>query len=179
MEITLTAGANIRSDIYYYIVFETANPLSADGPRPILSGAERGKNWSYYIRLYNGVFTEKVISNINSIDEEPDLFNSNSPRFYQAAYSNNTIYVNVFIDQFASATEPLSFNFITSLQPVTATQEAIPAIDYLGQPRISFTPYTGNNARESNYPQTSSHYVADPDYLAADITHWYLNVYEK
>jgi hypothetical protein len=179
MEITLKTAARVSDNYNYYIAFETANPLSPEGPRPVLSGAERGKNWSYYIRLNNRVFSEKIIANTQSIDEEPMLFNFSSPRYYQASFSSDTIFVALYLDQIDPTDNPISFNFITSELPLTPTTDFIPAIDYLIQPRITFTPFTGINASDSLYPLSSSHQVTAQGYQGADIIHWYVDVYER
>jgi len=179
MDITLKTAAPIADNFYYYIVFDTSNPLSEQGPLPNLSGAERGKNWSYYILLYNRVFSEKIITTPQSIDDQPVLFDFNSPRYYQANFSSDTIHLLLNLDPITTSGSPVAINFITSDTPLTPTMDYIPALDYLVEPRVAFTPLSGYIITDAMFQSSSNHTVSDRRYLPADIIHWTVEIYGR
>jgi hypothetical protein len=178
MDIVLTTAAPVSDNIYYYIVFDTSNPLSEQGPLANLSGVERGKNWSYYIRLYNREFTEQVITTPQSIDDQPVLFDFHSPRYYDAYFSSDTIRVRLNLDSITPSNNPIAFNFITSDAPLNPST-VVDVLDYLIQPRVSFTPLVGSNTYDAQFPISSSNAVSDQRYLSADIISWSIDVYDR
>jgi hypothetical protein len=183
LEIVLTTSAPVAYGYYYYIAFDTKNPLTDEGPRAILYDGQRGENWSYYIRLHNGVFTESSLDNSGKIeiDETPIVFNYSSDRYYQANVSGNTITLRLYAANIPGVTvpHPIAVNFITSNDPLSSDIEEIVPLDYLVQPRVSISTSVGSYIDESTFPLSSSHTVDDPADIAADITSWSMQVYEK
>lgn len=185
LEIVLTTAAPVSNDYYYYIAFDTSDPLTAEGPLEILSGAQRGENWTYYIRLKNREFTEQIIQQQGDIDEEPTVFNHSSLRFFQTIVSGNTITVRLFIASnnlsvppFAPP-KPIAFNLITSTLPLTPTDEDIEPLDYLIRPRVSVPTGAGGYTDNTLNALSSSHTVDNPADAAADIISWSVEVYER
>lgn len=178
VEFTINTAANISSNYYYYIAFETNETLSSEGPLPYLYGVERAKNWTYYIRLYNGYFSEKMIASDADKDDDPTLFNSESSRYFQAYYSGSTIHISVYLDKLTTV-DTIAFNIISSEVPLTPTDTYIPALDYFIQPKVTISTTAGAYAYSSLYTLSSSHTVSDTTKKAADITSWTAEVYEK
>ncbi len=179
MEVQVRTAANVSNDFYYYFAFDTSNPMSSEGPLPVLSTTERGKNWTYYIRYHNGLFTEKIIANAGDIDEEPVLFNLTSERFYQAYVSGNTIFIRLYVDKLTTPPYPVAFNFITSEQPIMPSTDEIPAIDYFYQPRVSISTLTGSYMDNTLQSLSSNHSLEHERYFPADIISWYVDIYER
>lgn len=179
MEIQVQTAAPVANNFYYYFAFDTSNPLKTEGPLPILSTSERGKNWTYYIRYYNGIFTEKKIEKAGDIDEEPTLFNHTSERFYQTSVSENTILIRMYVDKLTTPPNSVAFNFITSEQPIMPASEDIPAIDYFYQPRVSISTLTGIYIDNTLQVLSSNHIVNDEKYFPADIISWHVDIYER
>ena len=179
MEINLQTAAPMANNYYYYIVLDTSNPLSDLGPLQNLSGVDRGKNWSYYILLYNGNLYENLITTPQDIDNQPTAFNTYSTRFYQAIISGDTIDLIINLDTITLTGNPISFNFITSNTPLSPNTNNVIALDYLLQPRIAFTPLPGYSVDDSTNQSVSSHTVVNQSDLPADIIHWKVDVYDR
>jgi hypothetical protein len=175
----ISAAEQFSSNFFYYLVLDTSNPPSVEGPLPILSGPERAKNWSYYIRLYNGEFTEKTISSDTDKDQLPLPFNAVSLRYFQAVVTGATLILSFYLDQLPAPAGSFSFNIITSEQPLTPTDQNIPAIDYFIQPKVTVSTATGANANSTLYNLSSSHTVSDARLKPADVTAWSVEVYER
>jgi len=179
LEIELRTAARVADDVYYYIAIDTRDPLTAEGPLEILSGKQRGENWSYYVRLYKGVFTEKLIVAEGDIDEEPDVFNHSSPRYFQAETIWNRITVRIYVTNLVTTPKPIAVNFITSRRPLSPTEEEIEPLDYLIRPRVSMPTSIASYTDSTLNPLSSSHTVAGEADAGADIVEWSMEVYER
>lgn len=178
LEIRLLTEEVVSDDYYYYIVFNTDNDPDIDGPWPYLSGAERAKNWSYYIVLKDGFFSENIIEDEEDRDDEPTIFNSTSSRYYYTTVSGRSITVRMLVNNFIGDNIEIKMNFITSLLPLTPTDEAIQALDYIEPPFFGVINRNNENINYTNYPAVSDYTVDEQEHRAADITEWYIRVYE-
>ncbi len=181
LELSLTTAAPVdTANFYYYIVFDTSGDTTSAGPYPNLYGTERARNWDYYIRLHDNLFTEKIITTQTDADATPSLFDNNSTRCYSVSASGSNITLQIRLDEIPDvASQSIRLNFITSTQPVTPTDIPITATDYLYSPAFAFSPIVGIIADSSQYAAVSSHTVSDAAYNPADITSWTLRVTEK
>ncbi|HOC93909.1 MAG TPA: hypothetical protein PKH33_16295 [bacterium] len=175
IEINLKTASPVSSDYFYYIALDIGPTLSEEGPREILSGPDRAKNWEYYIRLYDGVFTEKIIFVPEDIDEEPDVFNHNSPRFELAEASGNSIKVILRTAGLIPDAENIKFNFVTGYYPIRDNDS--PALDFLTQPLITFQTRLNNYTDNELNAFISTH--QNEQHPSADIDEWSIEVYEK
>jgi hypothetical protein len=179
LEIIFRTAAPASGDYYYYLAFDTSDPLSAEGPLEILYDGQLGENWTYYIRLKSGAFTEQVISQPQDIYAEPHIFNHSSPRFFQTDVSGNTVRVRLYISNLVTPPKPIAFNFITSTLPLTPTQDEIDPIDFFIRPRVSISTATGSYTDSTLNNLSSSHTVDNTADNAADIIYWSAEVYEQ
>jgi hypothetical protein len=175
VEFNLKTASPVSSDYFYYIALDIGPSLSEEGPREILSGPDRAKNWEYYIRLYDGVFTEKIISVPEDIDEEPEVFNHNSPRFELAEVSGNSIKVILRTAGLIADNANVKFNFVTGYFPIRDNDS--PALDFLTQPLITFQTRLNNYTDDDLNAFISTH--QNEQHPAADIDEWSVEVYEK
>ncbi len=175
IEINLKTAAPVSSDYFYYVALDIGPTMSEEGPREILSGPDRAKNWEYYIRLYDGVFTEKIISAAEDIDEEPEVFNHNSPLFELAEVSGNSIRIILRTAGLIPDNAYIKFNFVTGYYPIRDNDS--PALDFLTQPLITF------QTRLNNYTDNDLNaFIStrqNEQHPAADIDEWTIEVYEK
>ncbi len=178
LEIRLVTAEPVSPDYYYYIALNTDNDPDVDGPWQYLSGADRAKDWSYYIVLKDGYFSENIIANEEDRDNEPTLFNNTSSRYYYTTVSGTSITVRMLISNFIADNIAIKMNFITSLLPLTPTDEVIEALDYIKPTFFSVTNRDGELINYTNYPAVSDHAVAGDDNKAADIVAWYVRIYE-
>lgn len=176
LEITLTTKAAVVPNAYYYIAMDTSGNPASDGPHTTLSGAEAGKNWTYYIRLFNSAFTERFITNFNDVDAVPTPF-LQSTRYYAATVSGTSILVRLYLDKLIAADGVIWFNFITSADPLTGNNVNIQAIDYLTTPSFSINTATDVNISNNTFPAISGHDAA-PGNEAADIIAWTVRIYK-
>lgn len=176
LSIQLDTAENIANDIYYYIAFDvSANPLS-EGPLPYLAGDRIAENWNYYIRYYNGQFTEKLILSSDNLYEEPDLFYSGSTRYYSASKTDKQLTVNVKLDALKAGNFNLRLNFITSREPLQDSAVAVQVIDYLPTPRLVINTAVAEPPADSTQYRGLDHLVTTPEDKPGDITSWVVDV---
>lgn len=174
LEITLTTNADIAPGYYYYIAMDTSGDPATDGPHTTLSGAEVVKNWSYFIVIKDGIFSECCLPGLMDVTKEPTSL-SLSSRFYSAQQAGKNIVVRLYLDQL-TATPTIWFNFITSTAPPTNDPVYLPALDYLTNPSFSVITTGDINVTNSVFPAISGH-VAPVGSEAADIVSWRVRVY--
>ncbi|HOX29358.1 MAG TPA: hypothetical protein PLQ76_09420, partial [bacterium] len=122
---------------------------------------------------------EKAVSAASSIDDEPETFNTLSPRFYQASAIGNVINIKLYLDRIITPPASMSMNIITSELPLTPTTADIPAIDYFIQPKVTLATTTGSYTDNSLNPLSTSHTVTDEQQKSADIVSWTYEIYER
>jgi hypothetical protein len=185
LEINFTTAAPISDNYYYYLAFDTSDPLSAEGPLEILYDGQLGKNWTYYIRLNSGSFAEQIITQPQDIYAEPIFFNHSSPRFFETIINGSAVRIRLFLASNGlnlppfSPPKPIAFNFITSASPLAPTDVEIIPIDFFIRPRVSISTATGSNTNSILNNLSSSHTADNPADAAADIISWTAEVYEQ
>lgn len=179
LDIELVTAQPISNDFHYYIVLNAA-PGATEGPYEVLSGANRAKNWSYYIVYHNGVFEEQLLNSAADADLYPTRFDNTSERYYAAQAAGNTISISMYLDKLVTTRRYVYFNFITSRNAVTDDLEEILPVDYLRPPyfRLDSERYPViqtnlNNASISTYSPS-----ADAD-KPADIVSWTTTIYSR
>lgn len=169
------------ANFYYYFVFEIPDNGDGIGPRAILSGEERARDWSYYVRFNNGFFYEKQIVTLNDRDDIPDILNSSSERYFAAYRTGSTLHIELWMDKLASPIPAeIRMNSITSAAPLTAADTNVAAIDSLRSPFLVInTNQLGTPIRSGEYQNIDTQPVQDTANFPADITGWTVVVEEK
>lgn len=175
LKITLDTVQPIANDIYYYIAIDVSGDPQSEGPLPYLAGEQIAENWSYYIRYFNGQFTEKMIFSPDNLYEEPDIFNSISTRYYDTSISSNSLEIRLKLDILKAGTYNMILNFITSREPLQDTTNAIQVIDYLPSPRLVITNEIGVLAYEDIYTRLR-HSVGTEEDKPGDIVNWHVEI---
>ena len=180
LDIHLTTAEPISNAFHYYIAMDSSGNTASDGPYEDLSGANRVKNWSYYIVYHYGVFEELLLTTAADADQYPTRFDQSSERYYSASASGNTINVILYLDKLAPTQRNVWFNFITSRYAITADLEDIPPVDYLTPPYF----YVDSGRypwRETSFSNTtiSSYTPALEDDQPADIVSWQVDIYQR
>ncbi|MEW5945710.1 MAG: hypothetical protein AB1742_05890 [bacterium] len=137
--IHLETRENITPDFYYYAALELIKQGEQDdatGPRPLLSGEDRARDWDYYIRVHAGVITELIIDEPADLDSEPEPF-AQSTRYRSASIGGKTIDLELVLDEL-SAPVPgtIWLNFVTSRAPLSSTEAVVEVIDNLRTPYL-------------------------------------------
>jgi hypothetical protein len=181
LDITLITKQNITSDFYYYIALDATGSTTSDGPHENLSGADRAKNWSYYIVCKNGEFNELLLTRPQDADLVPTPFDASSTRYYSATASGNTINIVMYLDTIAPTTRNVWFNFITSRYEINnQEQENIIPVDYLTPPYFKMAtnryPWQESSSTQS---QVSAYTPAADANKPGDIYLWIAKIYQR
>lgn len=179
LKIELDTSQPISNDFYYYIVMNTAVGAT-EGPYEVLSGADRARNWSYYIVYHNGVFEELTLNSPSDADLFPARFDNTSERYDTAQASGSSISVSLFLDKLVTPPRTVYFNFITSRNAITDDLEEIPPVDYLLPPYFQMnTGQVPRTVTSSNFATISTHSPAAEADKPADITSWTARIYAR
>ena len=171
LDITLKTADPISNDIYYYIVMDTSGNTGSDGPSEIMTDTDRMKNWTYYIVLKNGQFSERAIDQPSDRDLLPAYFTGASPNYYSVSAASDTIHVVMYMENLIPDARRIWFNFITSRNAVTDNVQNITAIDYIPRPRFSIQSNLYNSS-VTNLTTLLDHPVDAGQPKAADIVSW-------
>lgn len=181
LDVTLITRQNLSNDFYYYIVLDASGNVASDGPHENLTGADRAKNWSYYIMYHAGSFNELILTKPQDADLVPTPLDPSSPRYYSASAASNYISISMYLDTIAPTPRNVWFNFITSAYEINdPTREIINPIDYLTPPYFKMrNDHVPTQESSGTQPQISAFTPVGDANKPADIYLWTTKIYQR